>query len=82
MKTINLTSQLQHGMINLNYVIGSILIWVYSKKHNENIDNPSMKIYVNKIENRIIFRIKTRYHLELLTTETMKLLGSTEKKNN
>ena len=82
MKTINLTSQLQHGMINLNYVIGSILIWVYSKKHNENIDNPSMKIYVNKIENRIIFRIKTRYHLELLTPETMKLLGSTEKKNN
>ena len=80
MKTINLTSQLQHGMINLNYVIGSILIWVYSKKHNENIDNPSMKIYVNKIENRIIFRIKTRYHLELLTPETMKLLGSTEKK--
>ena len=41
-----------------------------------------MKIYVNKIENRIIFRIKTRYHLELLTPETMKLLGSTEKKNN
>ena len=80
MKTINLTSQLQHGMINLNYMIGSILIWVYSKKHNENIDNPSMKIYVNKIENRIIFRIKTRYHLELLTPETMKLLGSTEKK--
>ena len=80
MKTINLTSQLQPGMINLNYVIGSILIWVYSKKHNENIDNPSMKIYVNKIENRIIFRIKTRYHLELLTPETMKLLGSTEKK--
>ena len=39
-----------------------------------------MKIYVNKIENRIIFRIKTRYHLELLTPETMKLLGSTEKK--
>ena len=67
MKTINLKYQLQHGMINLNYVIGSILSWVYSEKHNENIDNPSMKIYVNKIENRIIFKIKTRYHLELLT---------------
>ena len=48
-------------------MIGSILSWVYSEKHNENIDNPSMKIYVNKIENRIIFKIKTRYHLELLT---------------
>ena len=28
------------------------------KKHNEYIDNPSIKIYLNKIENRIIFKIK------------------------
>ena len=48
------------------------------KKHNEYIDNPSIKIYVNKIENRITFNIKERYFLELLTSETMKLLGSTE----
>ena len=39
-----------------------------------------MKIYVNKIENRITFKIKTGYHLELLTPETMKLLGSTKNK--
>ena len=50
------------------------------KKHNENVDNPSIKIYVNKIENRNIFQIKTGYYLELLTPETMKLLGSTESK--
>ena len=50
------------------------------KKHNENIDNPSIKIYVNKIENRITFKIKKRHFLELLTPETMKLLGSTENK--
>ena len=50
------------------------------KKHGENIDNPSVKIYVNKIENRITFRIKNGYSLELLTPETMNLLGSTEKK--
>ena len=50
------------------------------KKHGENIDNPSVKIYVNKIENRITFRIKNGYSLELLTPETMKLLGSTENK--
>ena len=37
----------------------------------------SIKIYVNKIDNRIIFRIKTRYHLELLKLETMNVLGST-----
>ena len=34
-------------------------------------------IYVNKIENRIAFKIKTEYHLQLLMPETMKLLGST-----
>ena len=50
------------------------------KKHGENIDNPSVKIYVNKIENRITFRIKHGYSLELLTPETMKLLGNTENK--
>ena len=37
-------------------------------------------IYVNKIENRITFKIKTGYYLELLTPETMKLLGSTKSK--
>ena len=37
-------------------------------------------IYVNKIENRVTFKIKNGYSLELLTPETMKLLGSTENK--
>ena len=50
------------------------------KKHGENIDDPSIRIYVNKIENRITFKIKTGYNLELLTSETMKLLWSTENK--
>ena len=35
-------------------------------------------IYINKVENRITFKIKNGYYLELLTAETMKLLGSTE----
>ena len=50
------------------------------KKHGENIDKPSVKIYVNKMENRITFKIKNAYSIELLTPETMKLLGSTENK--
>ena len=50
------------------------------KKHSENVDNPSIRIYVNKIENRITFKIKNGYYLELLTPETMKLLGSTKSK--
>ena len=41
--------------------------------------NPSIQIYSNKIKNRIIFKIKNCYKLELLTPETMKLLGSTKK---
>ena len=39
------------------------------KKHGENADNPSIKIYANKIENRITFKIEKRYYLELLTPE-------------
>ena len=50
------------------------------KKHGGNINNPSIRIYVNKIENRTTFEIKTGYYLELLTAETIKLLGSTENK--
>ena len=38
-----------------------------------------IEIYPNKIKNRIVFKIKTGYKLELLTPETMKLLGSTKK---
>ena len=50
------------------------------KKHSENADNRSIRIFVNKIENRTTFKIKTGYYLELLTPETANLLGSTESK--
>ena len=50
------------------------------KKHGEDIDEPPVQIYVNKIENRITFKIKKGYSLKILTPETMKLLGSTENK--
>ena len=50
------------------------------KKHGENIDKPSVQIYVNKIKNRITCKIKDGYSLELLTPEKMKLLGSTKSK--
>ena len=49
------------------------------KKHETLTDNPPIKIYSNKIKNRIVFKIKNGYKLELLTPETMKLLGSTKK---
>ena len=50
------------------------------KKQGEDIDKISVQIYVNKIENRITFKIENKYSLELLTPEAMKLLGSTENK--
>ena len=49
------------------------------KKHETLTENPPVEIYPNKIKNRIVFKIKTGYKLELLTPETMKLLGSTKK---
>ena len=50
------------------------------RKHEAIIDNLPIRIYVNKIENRIMFKIKTGYYVDLLTPETMKLLGSTKNK--
>ena len=52
----------------------------FLKKHSESVDNPPIRIYINRIENRITFKIKSGYYLELLTPETMKLLGSPESK--
>ena len=40
--------------------------------------NPSVKTYINKIENRVLFKIKIGYYLTLLTPEAKKLLGSTK----
>ena len=36
--------------------------------------NPPIRIYINKIENRITFENKTEYYLELLTPETINYL--------
>ena len=41
------------------------------KKYETIADNPPVQIYVNKIKNRIVFKIKTGHKLELLTEETM-----------
>ena len=49
------------------------------KKHEKLTENPQIQIYTNRTENRIVFKIKTGCKLELLDSETMKLLGSTKK---
>ena len=48
------------------------------KKHETIADSPPVQIYVNKIKNRILFKIKTGYKLELLTEETRQLLRSSK----
>ena len=60
-------------MKNLNYLMDHILyqifkifLNIYLKKYGEKTVNPSIRIYINKIENRITFKIKTGYYLGLL----------------
>ena len=49
------------------------------KNHETLTENLPVEIYPNKIKNRIVFKIKTGYKLELLTPETMRFSGSTKK---
>ena len=74
-------------MKSFNFVVYHILYLIFKtilnislKKHGKKTNNPSIRIYVNKVANRITFRIKTGYFLGLLMPETMKLLGSIKKK--
>ena len=48
----------------------------FIKKHKS--EHPPVQIYPNKIKNRIVFKVKAGYKLELLSSETMKLLGTTK----
>ena len=45
------------------------------------VDNSPVRIYLNKIENRITFKIKTGYYFKLLTLQTVKLIGSIKTKD-
>ena len=82
---INLKYQLQHGIKNFSYLVDHILYQIFKiilnilKKHGETV-NPSIKIYIKKTKNRTTFKIKTGYYLELLASETIKLLGNTKSK--
>ena len=53
---------------------------IFKKKHGEDINKPSVQIYVNKIANRATFKNTNGYSLELLSPETMKLLERAKKK--
>ena len=49
------------------------------KKYETFTENPPVQIYSNKMKNKIVFKIKTGYRLELLTPETIRFLGITKK---
>ena len=73
--TWNETFDLPDGSYNIP-AIQSYFEYII-KKHETIVDTAPILIYANNIINRVIFKIKTGYKLELLSEETMKLLGST-----
>ena len=49
------------------------------KKHETLAINPTIHIYISRINDRLVFKIKCCYKLKLQTPETMKLFGSSKK---
>ena len=72
--TWNETFDLPDGLYNISKID---YIEYIIKKHETIGENAPILIYANTINNRIVFKIKSGYKLELLSKETMKLLGST-----
>ena len=74
--TWNDTFDLPDGLYNIPAIQNYIEYII--KKHKTIAETAPILIYANKISNRIVFKIKTGYKLELLSKETMKLLGITK----
>ena len=74
--TWNETFDVPDGSYNISEIQNYIEYII--KKHKAIGKNAPILIYANKISNRIVFKIKTGYKFELLSKETMKLLGSTK----
>ena len=74
--TWNETFHLPDGSYNISEIQDYIEYII--KKHETIGENAPILIYPNNINNRIVFKIKTGYKLELLSEEAMKLLGSTK----
>ena len=59
-----------YSVLNIQEYFGYII-----KQYETLTDNPSIRIYINKIKSRITFETTTGYYLEFLTPKTMKLLA-------
>ena len=74
--TWNKTLDLPDGSYDISEIQNYIEYII--KKHKTIGENAPILIYANTINNRTVFKIKSRYKLELLSKETMKLLASTK----
>ena len=74
--TWNETFDLPDGSYNISEIQNYIEYII--KKHEIIGETAPILIYANNINNRIVFKIKAGYKLELLSKETTKLLGSTK----
>ena len=75
--TWNETFDLPDGWYNISEIQDYIEYII--KKHETIGENAPILIYANTINNGIVFKIKSGYKLELLSKESMKLLGSTSR---
>ena len=73
--TWNETFDLPDGSHNISEIENYIEYII--KKHETIGANAPILVYANTIYNTIVFKLKSGYKLELLSKETMKLLGST-----
>ena len=71
--------------MNLNSQIVLILCQMFKiivkhiiKKHETLTTIPSIHVYINRINNRLVLKTKNGYKLELQTPETMKLFDNTK----
>ena len=76
-RTWNDTFDLPDGSYSISDILDYFKFII--KKRETLTENPPAQIYQNKIKNRIVFKIKIGYKLELLTPETMNSLGCTKK---
>ena len=67
-------------IFSIRYLISDIYFEYTTKKFDTLTDNLPIRIYVNTTENTITFRTKTRFYLEFLVSQTIKLLASTKNK--
>ena len=87
-KITNLKFLNQCRIKNLNYLISYPVSDIQHyfkyiiKKHEMVTDNPPIRIYVNKIENRVAFRIKTEYFIKLLLGSTKSMITKNENNEN